>query len=323
MKKILLKLAATALTDKEKRGKLLTAILCLILADVLMFFLPIIFIIAFSNIDTPTVEFEFSESDFLSGLSPESQEQIAEMESSGTAIAAAMSALGLQEQTIKAQPIYMSYFAEQPLDDFTGYANVFTLPDEQLISNINGYFGLNIDYGEFMRTYTMVMNATLNEYMFTNPSEKNSADLAAWARNAYVSGWGYLENCYGEMDSERRYRCADNVGLIMGYLRYDAENKVFNTDIDTLYFTPIGGIETMPDVQGIGVYNGSDFGIYVGNGDVILSSAIGGCVVREPLADGDWTEWCVFDDVIYPQEVTDRINEIQNPTEENTDENGE
>ncbi len=83
--------------------------------------------------------------------------------------------------------------------------------DEILISDINSFYGLEISYEDFMRSYVMVMNATINEYMFTDSGTKNCADLAAWARNAYVSGWGFQENCFGEMDENLRYRCVDNV----------------------------------------------------------------------------------------------------------------
>ncbi len=51
-----------------------------------------------------------------------------------------------------------------------------------------------------MRTYTFVMNMTIDPYMFTDSESKNCTDLAAWAENAYISGWSYYEGCFGEMD---------------------------------------------------------------------------------------------------------------------------
>ena len=326
-KSIAKKIAVDLALDKNKRNKFLILVGSIAAGFLGLMLLPIAVLSTMGNIEPPSFDdHNFDMAAFLSGLAPEQQEQIAVTEADGQAIAEAMAAIGLQEQTIKAQLIYMSYFEDNPLSDFTGYANMFTQADEQIIQSINGYYGLSIDYEEFLRTYTMVMNSTINEYMFTNTAEKNSDDLAAWCRNAYVSGWGFAENNYGESDETSRIRCADNVGLIMGYIRYEPDSKTFNTDIDTLIYNEIGGIDTMPDVQGIGVYNGSEFGIYVGGGDVIYSSAIGGCVLREPLSEGDWTSWCTFEGISYPQEVTDRINEIQNPTEpttEETTENGE
>ena len=326
-KAIAKKIAVDLALDKNKRNKFLILVGSIAAGFLGLMLLPIAVLSTMGNIEPPSFDdHNFDMAAFLSGLAPEQQEQIAVTEADGQAIAEAMAAIGLQEQTIKAQLIYMSFFEDNRLTDFTGYANMFTQEDKQLIQSINGYYGLSIDYEEFLRTYTMVMNSTINEYMFTNTAEKNSDDLAAWCRNAYVSGWGFAENNYGESDETSRIRCADNVGLIMGYIRYEPDSKTFNTDIDTLIYNEIGGIDTMPDVQGIGVYNGSEFGIYVGGGDVIYSSAIGGCVLREPLSEGDWTSWCTFEGISYPQEVTDRINEIQNPTEpttEETTENGE
>ncbi|WP_303766396.1 TIR domain-containing protein [Ruminococcus flavefaciens] len=141
-------------------------------------------------------------------------------------IADAMSAIDLQEQTIKAQLIYMSFFDGNRLADFTAYVEHFTQDDEQLIQSLNADYSLDIDFDEFRRTYTLVMNSTINEYMFTDSSTKNADDLAAWCRNAYESDWGYADNSFGERKGEDRIRCADNVGLIMGYVRYDNRSMI-------------------------------------------------------------------------------------------------
>lgn len=162
------------------------------------------------------------------------------MEIDGQAIADSMSAVGLREQIIKAQLIYFSYFESGQIFDFSGYAEMFkNQNDEDLISDINSFYGLEISYEDFMRSYVMVMNATINEYMFTYSGTKNCADMAAWARNAYVSDWGFQENCFGEMDENLRYRCADNVGLIMEYLRYNPYEKMFSNYVDTLIYNEI------------------------------------------------------------------------------------
>ncbi len=71
----------------------------------------------------------------------------------------------------------------------------------------------------------------------------------------------------------------------------------------------------MPDVQGVGVSNGDDFGVYVGGGQVVFSSAIGGCVQQQALEYGNWTSWCTFDAISYPQEVWDRVNELHSEEE--------
>ncbi|MDE5936117.1 MAG: hypothetical protein K2G83_01755 [Ruminococcus sp.] len=257
----------------------------------------------------------------MSGMSPERQEAMNSMTADGQVIADSMSAAGLQEQIIKAQLIYFSYFESGQIVDFSGYAEMFRNENnEALISDINNFYGLKINYEDFMRSYVMVMNSTINEYMFTDSGTKNCTDMVAWARNAYVSGWGFQENCYGEMDENLRYRCADNVGLIMGYLRYNPYEKMFSNSVDTLIYNEIGGLDTMPDTAGIGLFDGNNFGIYVGNCNVIFASYDVGKVVKSPVSEGNWVSWCTFEGVEYPQEVVDKINEIQNPTEENTEE---
>ncbi len=125
------------------------------------------------------------------------------------------------------------------------------------------------------------------------------------------------------MDENLRYRCADNVGLIMGYLRYIPSEKAFDMDIDTLIYNEIGGLNTMPDIAGIGFFDGNNFGIYVGNGEVVFASYDAGKVIKSPVSEGNWISWCTFEGMEYPQEVADKINEIQNPTEENTEEKNE
>lgn len=79
----------------------------------------------------------------------------------------------------------------------------------------------------------------------------------------------------------------------------------------------------MPDVAGIGLFDGNNFGVYVGNGDAVFASYDEGRIVKSPVSEGNWISWCTFEGIDYPQEVTGRIEEIQNPTEENTEEENE
>lgn len=317
-KAILRRLLIGIAADSERRNSILMIIGSAAAGILLLLLAPIAVLSTMADIEPPSYsESTFDREAFLSQLMPEQQERLVSMESEGQAIADALAAIGLQEQTIKAQLIYMSYFEDHPLIDFTGYASMFTQEDEQLIRNINGYYGTDIDYTEFMRTYVFVMNSTIDRYMFTDSSTKNSADLAAWCRNAFVSQWRFAENCFGERSGEDRIRCADNIGLIMGYIRYDTESRSFTEDSIDLYYTDVDEVSSMPDCPGVGVNNGSEFGVYVGGGDVAFSSAMGG-VQRQALSEGDWTSWCIFDEVSYPQEVTELINEIQAATEETT-----
>lgn len=308
-KALLKMIAIDTATDKKKRNAVLIVIGSILVGLLMLILLPIIVFISLGSVEPPETDLQFDEAAFISQLSPEQQENISAVEADGQAIIDAMAAADLREQTIKAQLIYMSYFDGNRLTDFAGYSEHFYRDDEQLIQSLNYDYSLDIDYTEFKRTYTLVMNSTINEYMFTDSSTKNAADLAAWCRNAYESGWGYADNCFGERTGEDRIRCTDNVGLIMGYVRYDNENKIFNDDVVDMYYTEQGSIDTMPDIQGVGVFNGTDFGVYVGGGEVVFSSAIGGCVQRQALSDGEWNSWCTFDAVSYPEEVTEQETE--------------
>ncbi|WP_455530597.1 hypothetical protein [Ruminococcus sp.] len=309
------KLIVGVANDKNKRSKFLTLLGSIIVGTVLLLFAPLAVFISMGKTESPPVDVQFDEAAFLSQLSLEQQENIATVEADGQAIADAMAARGLQEQTIKAQLIYMSYFGENRLSDFSYYADLFYQSNEQLIQSLNDIYGIGINYDEFMRTYIFVMNSTINEYMFRDSGSKNAADLAAWCRNACESCWSYADYCIGERTGENRLRSADNIGLIMGYIRYDTYNKVFTSDTVDMYYTEQGGIDTMPDVQGVGVTNGYDFGVYVGGEQVVFSSAIGGCVQQQTLEYSNWTSWCTFDAVSYPQEVWDRVNELHSEEE--------
>ena len=169
---------------------------------------------------------------------------------------------------------------------------------------------MEIDYDEFVRTYTFVMNSTLNSYMFNDAGSKNCSDLAAWADNAYISGWGYMNGYIGERNETDRIRYADNAGLVLGYLNYDPMEKVFDSGYDTLVYTEQGSIDTMPEVAGIGLFDGSQHGIYVGNGEVVYSSENVGYVTKEPVSNGSWTSWCTYEGIEYPQEVEDAIESL-------------
>lgn len=323
----LLMILAKILVDKKTRDKVVLFIGSILVGFILLFAVPIIALYSLENAEFEAPDIDkstFSESDFISQLPSEKQENIAHTQAVGDEIEAEMTSLGIADQIIKAQLIYMSYFDEIENFNANFYAHLFYYApnDEVLIDSLNQNYGLAIDYNEFMRTYIFIMNSTINKYMFTDTSTKNAADLAVWAENAYLSEWHYSDNCYGERSGEDRLRCADNVGLIMGYIRYDAENKIFTSDTVDLYYTEQGSIDTMPDSKGVGVYNGSEFGVYVGGGEVIFSSAMGG-VQCQALADGGWTAWCTFDAITYPQEVQDRINELYEPATETTITEGE
>ena len=309
------KIAIYILGDEHKRGKLFVAVGSIIAGFLGLMFLPIAVIssIGSMNIEQPDIDKSlFTESALFESLDSEQQAEITNIQNQGQAIEDAMTNAGVRDQTIKAQLIYMSYFEDVQNFNAESYANLFVVApnDSDLIAAINSTYGLDIDYDEFVRTYTFVMNSTINAFMFTDTSTKNCVDLAAWADNAYISGWGYMNGYIGERNENDRIRYADNAGLVLGYLNYNPMEKVFDSAYSTLVYTEQGGIDTMPEVVGIGVFDGSQHGIYVGNGEVIFSSADCGYVTKEPVSNGSWTSWCTYMGIEYPQEVEDAIESL-------------
>ena len=319
------KIAIYILGDEKKRGKLFVLIGSIVVGFIGLMCLPVAVLSSMGSMEVEPPEIDkslFNESAIIAGLDSEQQAKITEIQNSGQAIEDAMTGAGVRSQTIKAQLIYMSYFDGVQNFNAESYANLFAAApnDSDLIAAINSTYGLEIDYDEYMRSYTWVMNSTINEYMFTDGTTKNCSDLAAWAENAYVSGWGYMNGFIGERNDTDRIRYADNAGLMLGYLNYNPTDKMFGFDYDTLVYTEQGGLDIMPDVAGIGLFDGSQHGIYVGNGEVVYSSETLGYVTKEPVSNGSWTSWCTYEGVDYPQEVLNAINEIDNVTEENAEE---
>lgn len=308
------KVAIYILGDEKKRGKLFVLIGSIAAGFLGLMCLPVAVLSSMGSLEIETPEVDrsmFTDSAFMATLDEDQQSQIAEFQSQGEAIAAVMSAVGLPSETIKAQLIYYSYFDENPLSDFTEYASLFANANDDiaLLESINATYGIEIPYDDFMRSYTWTMNATINEYMFTDSTTKNCTDMAAWAENAYVSGWGFKQGAIGNRDDVDRIRYADNAGLMLGFLNYDPTEKVFSSDYNTLVFTEQGSLDTMPEVAGIGLFDGSQHGIYVGDGEVIYCSESVGYVTKDLVSNGGWTSWCTYEGVDYPQEVRDKIDE--------------
>lgn len=308
------KAAVYILGDEKKRGKLVTAVLSAAVGLLLLLCAPAVMLSSLGEVgeEAQVPELHLNAYDIYSSLDSESRQRLDDIRSAGNDIANAMDEKGVKVHTIKAQLIYMSYFDEVQNFYAESYANLFAAApnDSDLINAINSTYGLEIDYDEFIRTYTWVMNSTLNPYMFNDAGSKNCTDLAAWAENAFISGWGYKSGAVGERDETDRIRYADNAGLMLGYLNYSPTDKAFGSDYSTLVYTEQGSLDTMPEVAGIGLFDGSKHGIYVGNGKVIYSSESLGYVTKENVSNGSWTSWCTYDGVTYPQEVTDAIQSV-------------
>ena len=302
-----------AFADKKKLGKKL-GILVLSIAFGLIFLLVLPVVVMKSmgklsgNSVAPTLDSRYlTESNIKAHMSDSNRELVERMERDGQAIETKMNELGIKEQTVKAQLIYMTEAEKLTNLDADAFCNLFLYSndDRSLLDSLNQNYGLSIDYEEFMHVYTLIMNAHINEYMFTDIETKNAADLAAWADNAYISGWKYKKDCYGEKDKEDLVRCADGAGLIEGYLRYDPDNKKFGEKA-VVGYTIRGDASAKPEVKGIGLYDGEQFGIYVGNDKVVYASKDKGCVIKESVSVGHWTKWCTYDDIRYTSEIGGR-----------------
>ena len=308
------KVAIYILGDKNKRGKLFVLIGSIAAGFLGLMCLPVAVLSSMGSmeIEQPEINAEmFSESALFESLDSEQQAEINKIQGAGQEIESKMIEKGLQEQIIKAQLIYYSYFDENPLSDFTEYASLFANANDDiaLLESINATYGIKIPYDDFMRSYTWTMNTTINEYMFTDSTTKNCTDMAAWAENAYISGWGFKSGAIGNRDDVDRIRYADNAGLMLGYLNYNPDEKSFGNQFQTLVFTEQGSLDTIPEVAGIGLFDGSQHGIYVGDGEVIYSSEAIGYVTKDLVSNGSWTSWCTYEGVDYPQEVQDKIDE--------------
>ena len=327
MKEFLIKLALDILGDKEKRNKVLILVLSIVVGVVLLMFAPVAVLMTMQDIDPPDVSGNFDQAAWMQSLDREQQNQIAQMESAGQQIASAMESVGVREQTIKAQLIYVSCFDDVVVDDFNAYANLFRYaPDDAtLINSINQNYGLEIVYEDFMRSYALISHVVINPYMFTDAQTKNSTDLVIWARQAYENGWGYVYGTYGNILTEEllqdrasmfgehvtgfedfirenwmRRRTADCVGLIKGYGWYNPNsgeievgtNGMADVTANGMFdaATVKGTIDTIPEVPGLAVWQNGHIGIYIGNGEVIEAMGTEQGVVKTTLPSG-WTHW--------------------------------
>ena len=303
------KIAAFILSDKELRGKVLVIIGSIIAGFLGLMCLPAVVLLSLGNMEFEPPEIDkslFNEAAFIENLSDEQQAQLVNLQNQGQAIESAMVNADCKNQTIKAQLIYLSFFEGVHNFNVDSYANIFkNSPDDKaIIDTLNSTYGLKIDYSKFMKSYTWVMNATINGYMFADSKSKNAADLAAWAENAYISGWGYKDGTFGDRDDTDRIRYTDSAGLILGYLRYDPEQKMFNSEPSSFNFTSKGSLDKMPDEAGNILSDGTDFGVYIGNGEVIFASKESGCVTKEKVADGAWNSWSSISGAAYNTDIS-------------------
>ena len=174
---------------------------------------------------------------------------------------------------------------------------------------------------------------------FTNPRTKNNHDLAAYAIQAWEHGWGYVWGTFGNVLTEsmlqyklEQYpdigaseafirehwlgrRTTDCVGLLKGYgwLNPDTLTIDYNTNgmpdytADQMYAsakendTEYGGMDTMPDIVGLGLWKKGHWGVYVGNGYAIEAMGTQYGVVRTKVEGRGWQGWCKIPYIQYDE----------------------
>lgn len=301
------KIAIYILTNAKARKGALVAVGSIIAGFLGLMFLPVAVLSGMGevNVDDTKAGANLTQQAFLDTLTPEQKQELQTYEDTGTAIENAMAEQGVKAQTVKAQIIYLTYFEDVDTSSetfFSDYAYLFanSYNDDVLLQAINTNYGLNIDYNEFMKSYTMIMNLSINKYMFEDSSTKNNSDLAAWAENAFISGWGYKTGSVGEITPELKYRSCDNAGLVLGYLNYNPETKEFENDTQMLVYNIEGSIEELPETVGVGLFDGQNFAVYIGNGEAVYCTQQPGYVTRELVSQHNWTDWVTFEGVSYP-----------------------
>ncbi len=332
------KKVAVYLAADKRTWKVIGTIIGIAIAIVL---LPVMLLLAMGNQLTSAETQSIDYSAYVQNLSAQQQMRFSQMESDGTAIADALKKLGLQTQIVKAQMIYLTYFenVQKGENFFTEYANCFTESDDKkLIDSLNQKYGLGIDYAEFMRSYAVISNVSIDENRFLNSEIKNNIDLARWAENAYETQWGYVPHSDGnvlyvdlyqslqeqysdeiteECDKWQSRRTVDNYNLLRSYLWYNAESRMiaaegYSETVQELYQSASvkGGMDTLPSTIGTAVIGGDIIGIYVGDGNVVYAKSVADGVVQESISDGNWTAWFEIPWIQYGEE-SNFSNEIQ------------
>ena len=174
---------------------------------------------------------------------------------------------------------------------------------------------------------------------FTNPRTKNNHDLAAYAMQAWEHGWGYVWGTFGNVLTEsmlqyklEQYpdigasetfirehwlgrRTTDCVGLLKGYgwLNPDTLTIDYNTNGMPDYTADqmdasakengaeYGGMDTMPDIVGLGLWKQGHWGVYVGNGYAIEAMGTQYGVVRTKVEGRGWQGWCKIPYIQYDE----------------------
>ena len=333
---------AAVILAKDKRTWKVVGFLAAMMVAIAL--LPVMVLLAIgsqlSSAETQNIDY----SAYVQNLSAEQQSQLSQMETDGKAIADELSKLGLKTQTVKAQMIYLTYFenVSKGKNFFKDYCACFKEKDnKKLIENLNGKYGLKISYEEFMRSYSVIANVSIDSSLFLNLDVKNNIDLARWAENAYTTQWGYVPYTDGNVLTEEKYkalkekypkditeeydkwqsrRTTDNYNLLRSYLWYDSKSKTISKDnysisdmtVQELYNSASvkGSMDKIPERLGTAVINGDIIGIYIGGGNVVYAKSVTDGVVKESVKNSLWKAWFEIPWIEYGEEKNFN-NEIQ------------
>lgn len=290
------KKAAVILAKDKRTWKAVVLIIGIAIAIAL---LPVMVLLAIgsqlSSAETQNIDYSAYVQNL--NLSGDQKAQLSQMESDGKAISDELSKLGLKTQTVKAQMIYLTYFEKvsKGKNFFKDYCACFKEKDnKKLIENLNRKYGLSISYEEFMRSYSVIANVSIDSSLFLNLDVKNNIDLARWAENAYATQWGYVPYTDGNVLTEEKYkemkekyskeiteecekwqsrRTTDNYNLLRSYMWYDSKSRTISKDnysisdmtVQELYNTAAvkGSMDKLSDTVGTAVINGDTVGIYI------------------------------------------------------------
>ncbi|MBQ3076872.1 MAG: hypothetical protein IJC43_03340 [Clostridia bacterium] len=230
---------------------------------------------------------------------------------------------------------FSSEHTAAPVPEEAAYANLASLLNRPIIDEdraniaavyemVSGTVGGRGYAGDYLRGGQTADN--LDTSAFTDPTTKNTADLAAYAVHAWESGWGYVWGTYGTVLTEsllsyklEQYpegvgqheafirthwlnrRTTDCVGLIKGYAWLNPETLTLNyaangmPDVGANQMfraaTVSGPIETIPNLPGLAVWMDGHIGVYIGDGEVIEAMGTRQGVVKTNLTGRGWTHW--------------------------------
>lgn len=135
---------------------------------------------------------------------------------------------------------------------------------------------------------TMLIPIGIQNASTVQAASSTGIGMAAHAMTAYNQNWSYV---YGAC-SQGAVDCS---GLIASY------NGVGGSRSDMMYSSPeTGGIGSLPNIHGLGLYSPGHVGVYVGSGMAVDARGYSYGVVYQSVYSYHWTNWFKIAGVSYP-----------------------